>query len=202
MLAWDSRMDFTHASAGLRILPYLAVLIAAAVEGELSYIGAAALVAHGELRAWAVLVAGAAGAALGDQAYFYAFRGRLPRWLARFPALQQRCTPLVGRVRRHASLMVLLIRFAPGLRIALTAACVCADISPPRFSLLNLLSAVVWASALMILVGWLGPTYLARFGLGGWKGALLAGALFFVIFKALGRAERRALQRPTPVDSE
>jgi membrane protein DedA with SNARE-associated domain len=195
-------MDFNHASAGVQMLPYLGVLIAAAVEGELSYIGASALVAHGELRGWAVLVAGAAGAAIGDQAYFYAFRGRLPRWMARFPALQQRCTPLVRRVRRHASLMVLLIRFSPGLRIALTAACVCANISPPRFSLLNLLSAVVWASALMVLVGWLGPTYLARFGLGGWKGALLAGAVFLLIFKALGRAERRALERPASVDSQ
>jgi hypothetical protein len=54
----------------------------------------------------------------------------------------------------------------------------------------------------MILVGWLGPTYLARFGLGGWKGALLAGAVFLVIFKALGRVERHALERPSPVDSQ
>ena len=53
--------------------------------------------------------------------------------------------------------MVLLIRFAPGLRIALAAACAWVDVSPLKFSVLNLLSALIWASALLVLVGWLGP---------------------------------------------
>ena len=83
------------------LLPYCAVLIAAIVEGEVAYIGAATLVARGQLNPLGVLVSGACGAAIGDQAYFYAFRGRLPRWLARYPSLQQKAAPLVSRVRRH-----------------------------------------------------------------------------------------------------
>lgn len=177
-------------------LPYLGVLVAAIIEGEIAYIGAAALVAEGRLNPFGVLVSGAFGAAMGDQAYFYVFRGRLPRWLSRYPSLQQRTAPLINRVRRHASLMVLLIRFAPGLRIALAAACAAVDVPPRKFSALNLLAAFAWASLLMLAVGWLGPAFLSSFGLGGWKGALLIGAVLLVLFKVLGVYERESMERP------
>src|SRR5215510_15860235 len=110
------------------LLPYSGITLAAIVEGEIAYIGAATLVAEGRLHPLAVLVAGAIGASIGDQAYFYVFRGTVPRWLARYPSLQQKVTPLIDRVQRHDSLMVLLIRFAPGLRIALAAACAAGNV--------------------------------------------------------------------------
>lgn len=177
------------------LLPYVGVLVAAIVEGEIAYIAAAALVAHGQLNPVGVLVSGALGAAIGDQAFFYVFRGRLPRWLARYPSLRVKAAPLLDHVRRHDSLMVLLVRFAPGLRIAITAACAWVEVPALKFSLLNLLSSFVWAIALLILVGWFGPTYLAQFGLAGWKGALVMGLAVFGSLKLLGAYERRAMQR-------
>lgn len=177
------------------VLPYCGIALAAIVEGEFAYIGAATLVAAGRLHPFAVLVAGALGAAIGDQFYFYLFRGRVPRWLARYPSLERKTAPLVGRVRRHASLMVLLIRFAPGLRIALAAACAAADVPPRIVSSLNLLASFVWAAAVLVLVAWLGPMYLARFGLAGWPGALVAGLVVLVVFRVLGSYERRAIER-------
>jgi membrane protein DedA with SNARE-associated domain len=188
-------MDLTQLAGASHLLPYYGVLIAAILEGEIAYIAAAALVAQGQLNPVGVFLSGAVGAAIGDQAYFYAFRGRLPRWLARYPSLQQRAAPLVGRVRRHDSLMVLLIRFAPGLRIAIAAACTWVDVSPLKFSVLNLLSSFVWAFALLALVGWFGPTYLAQYGLGGWKGALVIGLAVFGLLKVFGSYERRAMER-------
>lgn len=176
------------------LLPYAGVLLAAIVEGEVAYIGASTLVAHGSLNPLGALVAGAFGASIGDQAYFYAFRGRLPRWIARFPALSQRAAPLVDRVRRHDSLMVLLIRFSPGLRIAIAAACAWVDVAPLKFSALNLLSAFAWAAALLVAVGWLGPAGLSRLGLGAWQAALLAGIALFALLKVFGAYERRALE--------
>src|SRR3954468_6764947 len=157
------------------VMPYCGILIAAVVEGEIAYISAATLVAHGHLNAMGVLVSGAVGAAIGDQAYFYVFRGRLPRWLARYPSLRKRAEPLVQRVRRHDSIMIFLIRFTPGLRIAIAAACASAGVSARKFSALNLLAAFVWAFALLVLVAWFGPAFLAQFGLAGWKGALAVG---------------------------
>ena len=187
-------MDLSAVSAAL---PYAGIMAAAIVEGEIAYIGAATMVADGRLNPLAVLVCGAFGAAIGDQTYFYVFRGRLPRWMARFPTLQQKAEPLLDRVRQHDSLMVLLIRFAPGLRIAITAACAWVDVAPVKFSVLNLLSSFVWATALLILVGWFGPTYLAQFGLEGWKGALCVGIVIFGLFKVLGAWERRAIAAGT-----
>lgn len=186
-------MDPTHLGGQWALLPYFGVLIAAIVEGEIAYIAAASLVGQGQLNPAGVLVSGAIGAAIGDQAYFYALRGRLPRWVARYPSLERKAAPLLGRVRRHDALMVLLIRFAPGLRVAIAAACAWVDVSPLKFSVLNLLSAFVWAAALLVLVGWFGPAYLAHYGLGGWKGALLLGLLVFASLKALGWYERRAM---------
>jgi undecaprenyl-diphosphatase len=178
------------------LLPYSGILLAAIVEGEIAFITAAALVAQGRLSPIGVLVSGALGAAIGDQTYFYLFRGRLPRWIARYPSIARKAAPLVERVRRHASLMVLLIRFAPGLRIALASACAWVEVPPLRFSLLNLLAAFIWASTLLLLVGWLGPTFLARFGLGGWKGAVVVGVIVMGLFSLLGTQERRVLERP------
>jgi len=130
-----------------------------------------------------VLVSGAFGAAIGDQAYFYLFRGRLPQWLAKYPALEEKAAPLVARVRRHQTLMVLLIRFAPGLRIALAAACAWVDVPARKFSILNLLSAFVWALVMLVLVAWFGATSMSYFGLDGWKGALVVGVVVFALLK-------------------
>lgn len=187
-------MDLTHLST-LSSWPYYGVLIAAIVEGEVTYLAAAALVAQGQLQPLGVLISGALGAAIGDQIFFYVFRGRLPRWVARYPSLERQTAPLIGRARRHSALMVLLIRFAPGLRIALAAACAWIDVPALRFSMLNLVSAFIWAMALLVIVGWVGPSFLAQYGLGGWKGAALIGLAVFVFFRALGKYERRAMAR-------
>jgi membrane protein DedA with SNARE-associated domain len=168
-------------------------VLAAAVEGEVAYVAAAALVAHGVLNPFGVLVAGTFGAALGDQVYFYLLRGRLARWIARFPRIARRAEPLVGRVRRHPAAMVLLIRFAPGLRIALAAACAYVGVSALRFSALNLLAAFLWATTLLVLIAWIGPTYLSALGITGWKAAIVTGLVIVILLHLAGRVEERAM---------
>jgi membrane protein DedA with SNARE-associated domain len=172
---------------------YLAVFVLAIVEGEVGYVAAATLVAHGRLDATAVMVAGASGAAFGDQMYFYVLRGRLTRWLDRFPRIARKAAPLVARVRRHRVPMVLMLRFSPGLRVAIAAACAYANVPPLLFSVLNGITAVFWAMGVMALVAWVGPTYLASFGLSGWKGALLMGVVVVVLFKIFGRFEQKTI---------
>ena len=182
-----------HSAALTALMPYAGVMFAAIVEGEVAYIAASALVAQGKLHPMAVLTAGAIGAAIGDQVWFYLFRRRLARWLARYPSLEAKARPLLARVRRHEALMVLLIRFAPGLRIAIAATCAWVEVPPLKFSVLNLMSAFAWAIVLLVLVGVLGPAYLSQYGLGGWKGALLVGAAVFACLKAIGAYERRVI---------
>ena len=177
------------------LLPYVGILVAAAVEGEVAYLAACALVADGRLDPLAVVCAGAVGAAVGDQAYYFLFRGRLPLLISRFPSVARKAAPLVDLVRRRATLATLLVRFAPGFRVALTAACVSAGVPPLTFSLLNSLMSLAWAVVLLVLVGWGGPAVLTRFGLSGWQGAVVMGIVVLVLFRVLGRVERRAMTR-------
>ena len=73
-------------------LAYLAVFIAAVLEGEVVFITASVLVGRGELNALGVLLAGALGGSAGDQFFFYVLRGRLHRWLDRFPRIARHHT--------------------------------------------------------------------------------------------------------------
>ena len=59
---------------------YGGICAAAAIEGEVVFIAASVLVAAGKLSAAGVIVAGALGAAAGDQFYFYLLRGRVDGW--------------------------------------------------------------------------------------------------------------------------
>jgi len=178
-------------------MPYAGVFLAAMVEGEVAFVIAATLVGRGYLDPLGVVVAGALGASIGDQIYFYLLRGRLRRWLDRFEAIARRGHQLAARVHRHQVPTVLLIRFAPGLRIALSAACAYAGVSPLRFTLLNLVSAVCWAVTLMVIVAWLGPTYLPELGISGWWSALIPAVVILLVFRMLGRVEQNALEDPS-----
>jgi membrane protein DedA with SNARE-associated domain len=172
---------------------YLAILIAASLEGEVVFVAASALVSQGRLNPVGVALSGAIGACLGDQFYFYALRGRLSRWLDRYPAIARRGTRLTRRVRRHETLTILAIRFSPGLRIALSAACAYANVSPLKFSLLNVVSSVIWATTLLALVAWFGPSFLKGLGLSGWWAVLLPAVLIVLLVRWLARHEREEI---------
>jgi membrane protein DedA with SNARE-associated domain len=176
---------------------YLGILAAAMIEGEVTYVAAAALVAEGRLNALGVILVGAAGAAMGDQLYFYLLRRRFARWLARFPVIDRRTRPLIDAVRRHQVATVFLIRFAPGLRIALAAACAYLEVDAVLFSTLNALAALLWAVVLLAIVAYLGPAYLSRVGLSGWKAAVASGLLIVIVLHMLGRIERRRITNRT-----
>ena len=183
-------MPLTEATG---VLAYVAIVLAAILEGEIVFVAAATLVSRGQLDPVGVALAGATGAAIGDQMYFYMLRGRLNRWLARFPAIARRGHRLTRRVRRHETLTVLAIRFSPGLRIALSAACAYAGVPALKFSLLNGVTCVVWAISLLTLVAWFGPTVLPRLGISGWWAALLPAAIIVVMFRWLAKHEQEEL---------
>jgi membrane protein DedA with SNARE-associated domain len=169
-------------------LAYAAVFFAAIVEGEVVFIGASVLVAAGRLDPWAVMLFGALGAATGDQMIFYALRGRIAGWFSRSRAIASRHTSIVARVQRHQSLMILAIRFAPGLRIAITAACAYGEISPLRFTTLNLVGAFLWAAVLLTLVSRVGPGALHYAGITGVWGAIVPAAVLILFGWWISRA--------------
>ena len=173
---------------------YVGIAVSAALEGEVGFVAAATLVSRGYLDSLNVTAAGAIGAACGDQFYFYVFRGRVSGWLDRVPAIAKRGRALAQRVRRHETLMILLIRFAPGLRIALAAACAYSGVPAAKFSVLNGITSIVWAASLVALVGRIGPAYLPKLGISGWWSALIPALVIVIVFRILGRVEQNALE--------
>jgi undecaprenyl-diphosphatase len=169
-------------------LAYAAVFFSAMVEGEIVFVVAAVLVTAGKLDALLVMTFGALGAAAGDQLVFYALRGRITGWLTRSRTAAARRGSIVARVRRHRSWMILAIRFAPGLRIAITAACAYGDISPVRFTTLNLVSAFMWAALLLTLVSRVGPGALQYAGISGVWGAIVPAVLLIAFGWWLSRS--------------
>ena len=167
---------------------YLAVFVATIIEGEVVFVGATVLVHLGRLDAGGVFVAAALGGSIGDQLYFYALRGRFRRLLDRFPTWRDRRDRITARVRQNASAMILACRFLPGLRVAIPAACACADVSPVRFSILSFLSSLGWAGAVMAAVTWIGPASFAELGVRAWWTPLVPAALVLLFSWWLGRA--------------
>lgn len=172
-------------------LAYILIMLAAIFEGEIVFVGASLLVAQGRLHGLGVLVSGAIGAAVGDQFYFYALRGRLHRWVERFPNIARRGHYLVERVRRHETATVLMLRFSPGLRIALAAACAYADVPPVKFSLLDSISSLVWAAGLLAIVAYAGPRWLPGVGISGWWSALVPAIIIAIVALFVRREERK-----------
>ena len=168
-------------------LAYAAVFLAAIIEGEIVFVTASVLVAAGKLDALGVMTCGALGAAAGDQMFFYAFRGRIAGWLTRSRAIAARHANIMARVQRHQLFMIFAIRFAPGLRIAITAACAYGNVSAWRFTALNLVSAFAWAAVLMTLVSRVGPGALHYAGITGIWGALVPAALVILFAWWLGK---------------
>jgi membrane protein DedA with SNARE-associated domain len=86
---------------------------------------------------------------------------------------------------------VLILRFSPGLRIALAAACAYADVPPLKFSVLDLISSFVWAGSLLAIVAYAGPTWLPDLGISKWWSALLPAIAVIIIALLVRRAERK-----------
>ncbi|HEY3384802.1 MAG TPA: DedA family protein [Vicinamibacterales bacterium] len=168
-------------------LAYIVVFIAAILEGEVIFVTASVLVGKGELHPLGVLVAGALGGSVGDQFWYYALRGRLHRWLERFPRIARHQRAVVARVQRHSTMMTLGCRFLPGLRVAIPAACAYGGVPRLKFTTLNLISAFCWAGSIMSVVAWGGPSAMAWIGLKGWWAVVVPAVTMILFFRWLGR---------------
>jgi membrane protein DedA with SNARE-associated domain len=178
------------------MLSYLAIYVAAIIEGEIYYSKVAADAIRGRLDWPLVLAMGALGGATGDQLWFYVLRGRI-HWLDRFPRLARYRDSVSEHVHRNETGLVLVSRFLPGLRTAIPVACAYAGMKPVKFSVLNLISAFAWAGAIMAFVKG-GTSTLGAFGLDVWWGPFIPAVLVIVFFRWLSaRPSRRAPRDPS-----
>ena len=142
-------MDLTawlHAAGG----PLL--LVAAWLQGEAAVILGGALARQGYWPWWEVWLVASIPAALGHQIYFLLGRRYGNAILARFPL---RLQPAFQRahelVRRHETRVLVLMRFAYGIRLPLPILCGASGVAPGRFFFYNIVTALSWALAFTLL---------------------------------------------------
>lgn len=142
---------------------YAITLLGSLVEGQpvMLFGGFAAHRGHLQLVPW-VILAGAVGNFLSMQAWFLAGRRfgrplveRRPHWAARIDKVQ-------GWLGRYEAMLVVAIRFLVGFGSVGGVALGMSSLGAPRFTLLNALGALLWATALA-LAGYLLGEMIERF---------------------------------------
>ncbi|MDA8107982.1 MAG: VTT domain-containing protein, partial [Betaproteobacteria bacterium] len=168
------------------------------VPGATLMIGAGALVGVGALGFWSTLAWAVAGAVLGDGVSYW-IGHRYKESLRAVRPLRER-PQLLGRgeafFEQHGGKSVFLARFIGPVRPIVPVVAGMLGMSPPRFYLYNLLSALAWAPA-HLLPGMAFGASLALAGQVAVRLALLLGALLVFAWLTLwlARALYRTLQR-------
>lgn len=171
-------MDLTtwiHATGG----PVL--LVGAWLQGEAAVILGGALARQGYWPWWEVGLLASIPAALGHQLYYYLGRRFGDRFIARFPARWQ---PAFRRahelVRRHETRVLVLMRFAYGVRLPLPILCGAARVPTGKFLVYNVATALTWAFLFTLLGLLFGAAATAAFRhYAHFQALLLVGSLAF-----------------------
>lgn len=130
---------------------YLALFVGTFLEGETILIIGGFFAYEGYLELPLVILSAFCGSLFGDQLYFFLGRYNGHALLRRFPRFE----PQVERFRRlmvrHDTWIILIFRFLYGFRNIAPFAMGVSHVSTKKFVILNIISAVVWATTLGIL---------------------------------------------------
>lgn len=137
-------MDF---SGFLQHYGYAAVFAGTLVEGETLLLLGAYAAHRGYLQLPWVIATAFVGAVISDQMYFHLSRRRGAQLHTRYPRLAGKVDNAVRLVQRHGTIVVLMMRFMWGLRIALPLAMGLTGMSARRFLMLDVISAAAWSCA-------------------------------------------------------
>ena len=129
----------------------IGIFLGAGFEGQTALIVGGILARQHILQLWMVLVCATAGSALVDHLLFVAGRRfRTHRWVVRATE-QAAFARALKFIERFPISYTLAFRFIFGLRIASPIAIGVSKVPTWRFTILNILGAVIWASAFTML---------------------------------------------------
>jgi membrane protein DedA with SNARE-associated domain len=132
---------------------YRALALFCFLEGETVLVLAGIAAQRGELELrWVIAIAALAGWC-GDQCFFWVGRRAGSRALGRLPALARQAQRVQRMIERHHAWVIVLVRFAYGLRIAGPLLIGTTRIPARRFALFNALGALLWAPS-VACAGW------------------------------------------------
>ena len=124
---------------------YVAVFLGTLIEGEVTLIIGSFLASQKILDIKGVMFMGAIGGFAGDQLFFFA--GRLGKNLTLIKKLERNAKFRKARkiARKYGIYIILLSRYLIGMRMALSLSLGVFNIPIKQFTLLNLISALLWA---------------------------------------------------------
>lgn len=124
---------------------YLIVFVGTLLEGETVVALAGFVAFQGHLELKTLFVVAVIGAALGDHFFFYLGRLKGREYLAKRPIWNERAAKIQHYVELHQNLVILGSRFMYGFRAITPIVLGTSKVSSLRFSVLNVLGAVIWA---------------------------------------------------------
>ena len=179
---------------------YWAVLLVVAgdgvfplLPGETAIVAAAVLAADGSLSLPLVILAGAAGAVIGDSAAYWVGRaggGPIKRGLTRF-AGEERLEAAERMVQRQGPALVFVGRFLPGIRIAINLSCGAGQMAYPRFLFFDMLGGIVWATQAALLGYFAGKAFADQL----WVAFVVAFGVTLLVGGLIAIKERQRVKR-------
>ena len=152
--------SFQRIAEGAAAYGYWAVLLVVAgdgvfpaLPGETAIVAAAVLAADGNLSLFLVILAGTAGAIIGDSTAYWIGRrggGAIKRVVTRV-AGAERLEAAERMVARQGPALVFVGRFLPGIRIAINLSCGAGQMDYRRFLIFDTLGAIVWSTQAALL---------------------------------------------------
>jgi len=123
---------------------YIAVFLAAMIEGESVVLAASIFASQGKLDIQHVAVAAFLGTLISEQILYLVGRSFGKKILIKFPKLQEKVQKIIDMLERHTTFFIFSSRFIYGIRSLSPVVIGMTNIPPRRFMILNLLAAIVW----------------------------------------------------------
>jgi membrane protein DedA with SNARE-associated domain len=164
-----------------------------ALPGETAIVAAAVLASDGTLNIALVILAGAAGAVLGDSTAFWIGRaggGWIKRTVTRF-AGQERLEAAERMVARQGPALVVVGRFLPGIRIAINLSCGAGQMVYPRFLVFDAIGAILWSTQAALLGYFAGKAFADQL----WVAFIVAFGVTAVVGGFVALKERQRVRR-------
>jgi membrane protein DedA with SNARE-associated domain len=174
---------------------YWAVFFGCLLEGETILI-LGGMAAHQHLlHLWPVIGWASLGGMLGDQLLFWSGRYFGGRLLPRLKRQQAAIDRVTGLIARYPSTSVLAVRFLYGMRIVGPMVIGASGLSPLRFTLLNAVGAVVWATVFASAGYWAGEALHSMLGnLKPYRLPIALGVVVLAVVIALVRHWRKKVK--------
>lgn len=176
---------------------YVAVFLGSLIEGE-SVIFLAGFFAHeGYLSLPKVILVSFIGTLFADQALYHVGRHYGNHVLDKFPSLRSRADRAFRLLRRYDNIFILTFRFVYGIRTISPIIIGASGVGFKRFTLLNLIAAVIWSVGSCVIAYYFAYLILEEFHLFSkvLLGALVGiGLIAYIVYKW----RQKSFERRTP----